>query len=191
MEAPQEPLKRGRGRPRKDQKTIKAVFSENDSDSDSDSESACRNSDEDFVLQNADTRHNDGREKSYTPRHQIKIISYHNHFILIDDSDDATSKTKPQRGRPRKRQKLMDSSEDSDSTSDDDFLIKPKQMKTGKRGRGRPKIIRTPSEEALFKSRRIGQFKCPHCVKFFTRSSRIAAHIRTRHGFKCNMCKER
>lgn len=119
--------------------------------------------------------------------------SYHNHFILIEDSDDATSKSKPQRGRPRKRQKLnVHSSEDSDSSSDDDFLVKKiKETKTEKRGRGRPRIIRTPSEEARIKKRKIGQFKCPHCVKFFTRSNRVAAHIKTRHGFKCDVCNER
>lgn len=86
---------------------------------------------------------------------------------------------------------MINTSEDSDSSSDDDYVLKTKKIKTEKRGRGRPKIIRTPSEEARMKKRKIGQFKCPHCVKFFTRSSRVAAHIKTRHGFKCDVCEER
>lgn len=77
METTHEPLKRGRGRPRKVQNIIEAISSENDSDSDS----ASQNSDEDFVLENRVTQYNDGKDKIWKPCHSK--ISAHIKRIII------------------------------------------------------------------------------------------------------------
>lgn len=57
-----------------------------------------------------------------------------------------------------------------------------------KRKRGRPRKIRDPNEPTRKKCRNGRVFKCPHCVKSFTRRYRVAIHIRLRHGFECTIC---
>lgn len=54
-----------------------------------------------------------------------------------------------------------------------------------KRKRGRPRKIRDPDE---VKRKRGRIFKCPHCIKSFTRRHRVTIHIKLRHGFECSIC---
>lgn len=63
-----------------------------------------------------------------------------------------------------------------------------------KRKRGRPRKFKTKEQAEQQKkikreNWRTGKiFKCPHCVKTFTRRHRVSVHIRLRHGFECAIC---
>lgn len=72
---------------------------------------------------------------------------------------------------------------------------KRKDLETShiKRKRGRPKKIKSNEElecvKVKRKNLRAGKiFKCPHCVKTFTRQHRVSIHIKLRHGFECSIC---
>lgn len=82
-----------------------------------------------------------------------------------------------------------------EDSSDDDFVVKQKsnqkrkgkyEIPPGKRKRGRPR----KEIKALRKGPR-GNFKCPHCDKLFTRRYRIDAHIKIKHGHRCDECEHR
>lgn len=92
---------------------------------------------------------------------------------------------------------LFESTEDEADDNDDidvdeytpakDYKRKTLETDQPKRKRGRPRKIRDPNEPP--KNYRKGKiFKCPHCVKSFTRRHRVAIHIRLRHGFECVTC---
>lgn len=89
------------------------------------------------------------------------------------------------------------------ASDSDDFLYDPikKVTRSGristksktstkvvKRKRGRPKKVLAPGEVRQKWKRPTGRFKCPHCVKYFTRSYRVNVHIQLRHGFGCKSC---
>lgn len=63
-----------------------------------------------------------------------------------------------------------------------------------KRKRGRPRKYKTKEEaehqkKIKHKNWRDGKiFKCPYCVKTFTRRHRVSVHIGLRHGFECAIC---
>lgn len=95
-----------------------------------------------------------------------------------------------------------DDDEGDDDEDTDDYTpakaYRRKDLDTSqpKRKRGRPrKYPKLTKEEAnrMKKSKRENWregkiFKCPHCVKTFTRRHRISVHIQLRHGFACNVC---
>lgn len=80
-------------------------------------------------------------------------------------------------------------------TKEDGDLDERKDLETSliKRKRGRPKKIRSNEELEFVKAKRKNlragkMFKCPHCVKTFTRQHRVSIHIKLRHGFECTIC---
>lgn len=208
------PGKRGRGRPAKKEKIPKIV---DEVMSDDESESADDSSDSSFIPESRNVKQSRGRGRPrknpnpskmtqtifcntkvlliYFPNTANEISDILNHSIF-KSADDCANATKRTRGRPRKRQSESNLESDGSSESDDvdddddddDFAVKKKAPPTEKRGRGRPKIVRTPSEEALWQRRDYGRFDCPYCVKFFTQRKRVNVHIRTRHGFECSSC---
>lgn len=90
-------------------------------------------------------------------------------------------------------------------TDSDDFLLDPikksryrkqinktnEKIQQKNRKRGRPKKIHPPGVEPQKWKRPTGRFKCPHCVKYFTRSYRVNIHVQLRHGFQCKSCDAR
>lgn len=56
----------------------------------------------------------------------------------------------------------------------------------GKRKRGRPR----KEVKAARKGPR-GTYKCPYCVKWFTRRHRVDIHCKLKHGHQCDLCDYR
>lgn len=96
-----------------------------------------------------------------------------------------------------------DSDNDTDNDTDDDdgdeytparaYQFKSSTILPPKRPRGRPrKIHRVPDDDRHGGKRmnwRDGKvFKCPYCVRKFTRRNRVNVHIQIRHGFECAVC---
>lgn len=97
---------------------------------------------------------------------------------------------------------FLDDLDDGEKTDDDSDEYTPQKdykkrlcfVEKLKRKRGRPKKIRSPAEyedgKRKKKNWREGKiFKCPHCVKTFTRRHRVSIHIQLRHGFDCPVCQ--
>lgn len=97
----------------------------------------------------------------------------------------------------------MDNDEDDDEDDDGDDYTPAKSYKRKdlaavqpKRKRGRPRKQRTTEETSQKSMKKVKHnnwregkvFKCPYCVKKFTRRHRVSVHIRLRHGFECAIC---
>lgn len=110
-----------------------------------------------------------------------------------DSDDDSYSNRDDTQNVKKFDGSSSDEFQPKEDSSDEDFVVKrnsnrkrDSDIPPGERKRGRPR----KDVKALRKGPR-GQFKCPHCDKWFTRRYRIDVHIKIKHGHQCDKCEHR